>query len=85
MTDVNKEEAMKKNFCGTAIAEYNLDEASDEELECALDWLLNKDLETVDESELVQILNSIVVEHFPKKNKRTLKSLEKGFLISKQS
>ena len=50
MTDVNKEEAMKKNFCDTAIPEYNLDEASDEEWECALDWLLNKDLETVDES-----------------------------------
>ena len=34
-----------------------------------MDWLLNQDLEEVDENGLVQILNSLVTEYFPSKIK----------------
>ena len=52
MCDVNKEDSVKKNFCSTDIPEYNLEKASDEDWDKALEWLQNKDLSEVDESEL---------------------------------
>ena len=69
MWEVNKEDSAKKNFCDTAIPEYNIEEASDELWDSALDWLMNKDLDEVDEAELIKILSSLVAENFPSKNK----------------
>ena len=69
ISDDKVEDTVKKNYCDTKIPEHNIEEASEETWEEALDWLSDKDLDDMTEKELVKLLNKLVVENFPNRNK----------------
>ena len=69
MSDEKAENAAKKNFCDTEIPQHNLEDASEEDWQDALDWLMNQDLDNLNESELVNTINKLVMENFPIRNK----------------
>ena len=69
MSDEKAENAAKKNFCDTEIPQHNLEDASEEDWQDALDWLMNQDLDNLNESELVNTINKLVMNNFPIRNK----------------